>query len=364
MFDSLNIEPESFGLDISDLSLKFVKLEKKKKFFNLSFYTTISVKPGIIEGGKIKDKEAFIAILKTAREKIIKSGFKNSNVIASLPENKAFFQVVKMPKMSKEELKTAIPFEAENYIPLSSNDAYFDFEIISQDKGLLDVLVVAVPKEIVDSYLYCLKEVGFVVQALEIESQAIARALIRGKKIPPTLIIDFGRSITSLIFFSGKSIKFTCSIPFSSSDITEVISREMNESFNKAEKMKIKYGLEIGKRKEPNKALENKKVVKIIEEIVSDLAKQIERYIDYYQDHTYGTNHSSEKKVEKVVLCGGGANLKGLDDFLELKLGIPVEKGNPWVNILPSPLREVPEISYEDSLGYTTALGLAIRGEK
>ena len=38
--------------------------------------------------------------------------------------------------------------------------------------------------------------------------------------------------------------------------------------------------------------------------------------------------------------------------------------GNPWVNILPEPLKEVPELSYEKSLSYTAALGLALRAQK
>lgn len=47
-----------------------------------------------------------------------------------------------------------------------------------------------------------------------------------------------------------------------------------------------------------------------------------------------------------------------------MELKVPVELGNPWINILPKPLKEVPELPYEKSLGYTTALGLALRGTR
>ena len=70
------------------------------------------------------------------------------------------------------------------------------------------------------------------------------------------------------------------------------------------------------------------------------------------------------KEAEKIFLCGGGANLKGLTNFLSLELKIPVELGNPWTNILPEPLREVPELPYEKSLAFTTTLGLSLRGIK
>jgi len=64
------------------------------------------------------------------------------------------------------------------------------------------------------------------------------------------------------------------------------------------------------------------------------------------------------------LLCGGGANLKGLSELLALELKIPVEIGNPWVNILPEDQKEVSGLSTEKSLGYAAALGLALRGTK
>jgi Tfp pilus assembly PilM family ATPase len=61
------------------------------------------------------------------------------------------------------------------------------------------------------------------------------------------------------------------------------------------------------------------------------------------------------------MLCGGGANLKGLPQFLSERLKIPVVCGNPWVNILKPPIKSIPELSYQESLTYVTALGLALR---
>jgi hypothetical protein len=46
---------------------------------------------------------------------------------------------------------------------------------------------------------------------------------------------------------------------------------------------------------------------------------------------------------------------------LASSLNTKVEIGNPWVNILKEEIKEVPDISFENSLGYTTALGLALK---
>lgn len=179
-------------------------------------------------------------------------------------------------------------------------------------------------------------------------------------------MIDFGKTRTSLIIFSGYSIRFTTTIPISSQKLTESIAESLKVDLPEAEKLKLKHGLEITERKrEPN---DSKKTVrrKIFEAMVpalTDLTGQIKRYVNYYQSHAdRSPSLSNGKRIEKILLCGRGANLKGLLDFFSFELKIRAELGNPWINILPQPLREVPEISFEESLGYTTALGLALRG--
>ncbi len=363
--DFLNIEPESFGIDISDLSLKVIKLERKGRFLSLDSWGEIKIEPGIIEGGEIKNEEALVEVIKKGIENVRGKKLKSRNVIVSLPENKAFFQIIKMPKMNKKELESAVPFEAENYIPMPANDVYLDFEIISnyyENSESLNVLVVAIPRKIVDSYLSCLRKSGLNVQALEIESEAITRALIKNKISPfPVLIIDFGRSITSFIFFAGRSIQFTCSVPISSSDVTEAIAGALGVNLIEAEKIKLKYGFNARKKSslENNKS---RKIIKATRPILMDLAEQIRKYINYYQTHASKMGFSAQKeKIEKIILCGRGSNLKGLKNFLSLEIKIPVELGNPWLNILAEPLKEVPGLSYEESLGYVTALGLALR---
>jgi len=358
----LTLKPESFGLDFSDLSLKIVKLKKKGKFFSLASWGEIKIKPGVIEEGEIKNETALVEIIKEGLNKVKGEKLKTRNVIASLPEKKAFLQVIQMPKMKKEELKTAVLFEAENYIPIPVERVYLDFQLVApvhDHLDHLDILIAALPKKTVDPHLSCLKKAGLFPQALEVESQSISRALIKNGVSPfPLFMIDFGRSRTSFIIFSGYSLRFTSSIPISSQKLTEAISRTLGVDLVRAEKLKLRYGLRSSKE-----TIKNKKNSEAITPILIDLVEQIKKYISYYHTHS-GHEHLSPdgEGIKKILLCGRGANLIGLADFISSELRIPVELGNPWVNILPEPLKEVPELPFEESLGYTAALGLALRG--
>lgn len=345
MIELLSLEPEAFGLDISDLSLRIAKLKKRGKFFSLVSWGEAKIKPGIIEHGEIKNEDVLSEIIKQALVKIKGERIKTKYLIASLPEKKAFLQVIEMPKMKEEELKTSVPFEAENYIPLPIEKVYLDFQIVpySNQTDHLDVLIAALPRKTVDPYVSCLRKTGLIPVALEVESQSIARAVVKNEISPFTLlIIDFGRSTTSFIVFSGYSPRFTSSIPISSQKLTEAISKTLKLSLNEAEKLKIKHGLK------------DEKGLKAMTPLLIDLIGQAKKCIDYH--------HSYNGGIKKILLCGNGANLKGLSAFISSELKITVELANPWMNILPSSLKEVPGLSFKESLGYTTALGLALRG--
>lgn len=368
MLQFLSLKPESFGLDISDLSLKIIKLKKRGKKFYLASFGEEKIEPGIIEGGEIKNEEKLAEILKEATKKVKGEKLNTKYVVASLPEEKAFLQVIQMPQMSEEDLKSAVLFEAENYIPLPIDQVYLDSQIIPpvfDHLEKLEVLIAAVPKKIVDSYLSVLKKVNLKPIAFEIESQAIARALIKNEKTEfPVLIIDLGATRTSFIIFVKNSIRFTCSIPVSSIHFTEIIAKNLNISFSEAEELKKKYGLEQRteiKLKEQKIKKERGKIFEALIPVLVDFVQQVKKYLDFYETHfQISTSTLTEKKIKKIILCGGGANLKGLVEFLNLELKIPVELGNPWINVFPDK-KEIQGMSFEQALSFTTAIGLAQR---
>lgn len=354
MLDYLDLKPQAFGIDISDFSLKIIKLEKRGGFLSLASFGEKAIKPGIVQEGEIKNSQALVEILREAYKEVQGKKLTTKYVVVSLPEEKAFLQVIQMPKMKEEELKKAVRFEAENYVPLPIDKVYLDSQIVVpvvNHLDHLDALITALPQKTVDPYVIALRQSGLKPLVLEMESQAISRALIKGgRTLKPVLLIDLGASNTRISIFAGNSLRFTSSISFSCRKLTEVIAEAAQITFEKAEKLKIKTGL--GEQE-------------ILKPTLAELAVEIEKHIEYYQSYSAHEHLASAGKgVDKIILSGGGANLKGLSDFLSVQLKLPVELGNPWVNIMPSPIKEVPEIPYSESLRYTTALGLALRGLK
>lgn len=360
MLEFLNINRPAFGLDISDLSVKAVQLKKKRGGFSLSSFGEFQVPAGVIERGQIKKEKELADILKKIKSEVQGEKIQTPYVIASLPEEQAFLQMIQLPAMSRDELESAVRFEAENYVPYSLDTMVMDFatvEPVVNHLNHVDVLLAALPKETVDLYVSVLKAAGLTPVALEIESSAVARALIQNQTAPvPVLVVDLGATRTSFIVFAGYSVRFTVSIAVSSFQLTQSIARTMNIQIEEAEAMKHRYGLE-----EPD-SISGKKVFEALIPPLGDLALQIKKHISYYESHS-GHEHlqRSAPTIQKVILCGGGANLRGLAQFLVQELHEEVGIGNPWINILPTSLTELPPLSFAESLRYTTALGLALR---
>jgi len=357
MFRFLTLQDEAFGLDINDLSLKIAKLKKGSRGFVLTSFNEVKIPLGVMEDGAIKDEAALSKIIKSACDTVKGKKLKTKYVVASLPEGKSFLQVIQMPKMSEEELKLAVPLEAENYIPMPIDEVYLDFQVIPPIKDYfnhLEVLIVAMPKKVVDSYATCFKKAGLIPIVFEVESEAIARALVK-KEIDSSLLIliDFGENHTNFIVFSGRSIRFTCSIPISSAFLTKAISESLKINFNEAEKMKIEYGL-TGKKN----SVEAERVCQIISRTLEDLIAQIKKYINFYREHSSYEYLLENGKTEKILLCGGGSELKGLSDFMSKKLKTTVELGDPFINFLQ---KKPKNIIKKNPIFFTTAIGLALR---
>jgi len=349
------INLQSFGLDISDKFLRIIKLARKRDNLVLESFGKTKIPIGIVEKGEIKTPQKLAVIIKQALKEINGKKIKTKYVTLSLPEEKSFLDVFKIPILKKEETEETIKFEIENYIPLEIEQVYFDFEKIKMkdnQKKYQEILIAAAPKKIVDPYLETLKQAGLRPLALEIECLSTVRALIKkNAKLESLLIIDIGEDKTSFIIFSGGSLRFTSTIPISSQTLTEAISKNLNIKLDKAELLKSEEGL-IGK----------KDVFDAMIPCLTDLTEQIKNHLAYYHSHNTEEKESKgSKKLEKILICGSGANLKGLVNFLSSSLKIEVEIGNPWVNILKEEIKEVPKLPFKKSLGYTTALGLALK---
>lgn len=342
----------AFGLDLSDRSLKIVQFKKQGDELSLSCFIKKDIPEGLVQGGLIKKEEELVDILKSSLKEIGGGALKNKRVVCNLPEEKVFIRVIQLPSMKKEEIAGAVHWEAEAHIPLSANEVYIDWQVIEPITNHLDhidILIAAVPRDLVRSYSSFLKKGGLQPIALEPESVAVVRSLIKSDN-KPTIIVDLGATGTNFVVFSAGAIRFTSHIRISGQLLRDAIAKDLKVNKKEAQQLKFKIGLDETKEKG--------KVYRALKPVIDDLIKQISEYIDFYHDNTAHV-HAPKKKIEQVLLCGGDSLLINLPSYLEQELKIPVEVASPLKNILTAGTKSK-TFSKRDALTYNTAIGLAL----
>ncbi len=359
--DIINFSGKIFGLDISDLSIKLVQLERNGNREGIRSHSIVPVPENAINDSDIIKKDQ---VINSIREAVRKSGPQRVNtkkVICSIPESKAFLRIITIPRVKEEEAREAVKWEIEASIPLSIDQVYFDWQFLDGDyscheveeaekskgKGQ-NVLTIAVAKEVVDGFVEVIEGAGLEVYGLELESIASARSLIPSETSfdQVSLIVDLGAKRTSFILAEGTVPYFTSSIPFSGETMTDAISKYLGIKIEEAEKMKIARGIADDK---------DAAIRGAVGPLLENLTTEISKSIDFYKDMTKG-----KREIKKIILSGGAANLKGMVPYLSKKMNREVEMGDPWNNLNLG--HKLPIIDKENCISYATAIGLAMRG--
>ncbi|MBI2356201.1 MAG: pilus assembly protein PilM [Candidatus Doudnabacteria bacterium] len=193
-----NKKIKAFGLDISDASIKLMSLKPHEQSLIPEAFTNVPLPPKIINNHLIASEQRLAESINYALSKAGKLDTKY--VVASLPEARSFVRLLNMAKMSDSEIEGAIPWELEQDIPMPVDQVYLDWEVVSKSDDKLAVLVAATQKDYVDSLIDTLKLARLKPVALELESQAVARCLIRRQDAAETvLILDIASVQTSFI---------------------------------------------------------------------------------------------------------------------------------------------------------------------
>lgn len=300
MTEFISVNPKSFGLEIGNSSLKLAKVRKKLGSFRLVSFNESNLSKGIIEKGEVKKEKELVESIKklisgTRGEKI-----DTKYVSLSIPEEKVFIKVIKMPYMTGKELETAVYFEAENHIPLEINKMYLDFEILKKDKTSKEILIMAVPKNIIDSYLSVLEKSGLKPIIFESESSSSCRSLAKDKD--SFFLVDIKKDKVIFSVFKKGFVRFSVS------SYRDVLSKS--------------------------------------------IVDETKEYLDYYP---------SEKEIEKIVVSGSEKDLKeAQNNFLE-SFGKKVHFENSSFNILIPEKKEFSDILNKLS-NYASVFGVALKG--
>jgi len=325
--DQFGQEKSVIGIDVGASSVKVIQMA------DIDGKRAI-IKSALVDiGGVPGSQEEALASLKTA---LIGLDTTNAKMVAIVNCPETCTRKIISPQMPKKELVQAVRWEAKNTIPFSVDDALMDYEILGEvsDKNIrkLMVAVAAAPKRTVNKLVTLLTKAGLEISALIPVSLGLQNLLEadEGLRQGIVAVVEMGASLTELNIYRDGRLAFSRKLPVAGRDITKALTTTLMSSQGKvelsvpeAEKIKKEQGIPSG---EGTELVDGKilpvQILSLVRPCVEQLAEEIERSFDFFREESHGG------QVSKIILTGGGANLKGLVSALRNELGVDIEVGD------------------------------------
>ena len=211
------------GLDIGTSRVKLVELTARGASVELTRAAVELTPVDAIRDGKVVQPEQVAAVIKKG---LALGHFRPGEVVAAIAGQGVVVRHVQFPKMPEEELREALKWEGQKYIPFPMEEAVVDFELIhgvaDPEVASMEVMLVAAQRSIVDSHLAAIELAGLRVVAVDVQPFTVLRALRYeppGAVRPPTAgngivaYVDIGAGTTDIVIAEGEILRFTRIVP-------------------------------------------------------------------------------------------------------------------------------------------------------
>ena len=344
------------GIDLGHYSIKAVQIERSVTGWKVTKSASIPTPSDCIKDGVVVDSMAVTAAVK---QLLRESGIHATNAHIAVSGGSVVVRTVRIPKMPEATLRKSIKFEASRYVPSSVEDSYVEFEILGDaDETQMDVMVVAAPKDIVESRVQACEAAGLEIESVDVQAFAMYRSLIEADKehdwsTSTIAMVDIGASMTNVSVIQKGMFSMTRSIPNGGNVLTEALKNYFKLSDEDAEAGKAQ--LNVADLIDAEKPKENPPL-RVLQPHLDDLIREIRRSLNYYQSQLGDT--AADKQVTHVMITGGGAKLPGLAEYAEHKLGIKTVAAHVFEN--PRFIHADSEMEC-DGFDLSIASGLAMR---
>jgi type IV pilus assembly protein PilM len=342
------------GIDIGNSSIKIVELKVQNNKPFLSNYAWMDLR--LAEGLRMDEEVWTLSLKKIIQEEKIKG----KKAYVAIPSAGSLIVLFELPEMAKEDLDQAVKFEAHKYVPVfSMEDVIISWEALESSAQSLPaksnvvsdmdkkpdkttkILLVAASKNRVVKCEKVVKDVGLKLESIEVENFALTRSLV-GNDQGNFVIVEIGSIVCSIILVEKGIIKASRNIDVGGEDVTKIISNSLQIDKQKAERMKLSgddfFNSDLGIN------------FSFLEVVIVEIKKVL---YNYYK--TEDVNH-----LNGIILSGGTAGLKGLDNYFSQLLKVKTFIGNPLSRVEYD--HRLEPILSKEKTKFSVAIGLALRG--
>ena len=340
-----NRQKPMVGLDIGSSSIKVVQVERHGTEALLKDFGSAELLPEAIVDGEIMDRQLVVETLQNLFES---KRIKTRSVASAVSGRAVIVKKIQMDRMTPEDAREAINWEAEQHVPYDINEVCLDFQILegNSDPKHMEVLLVAAKREMLVSYSDLIREAGLSPLVLDVDAFAVQNVLSLNYDFAPeevVAMVDVGSEISNINIVKNGIPLYTQDLSLGGANFVDMVQKTFNLSQAEAEaavrgEEKVEFDMN-----------------NVIREVAEELAMGIERSILYLQ-----TSGETEQ-LSRILLTGGGVRIPGLVPYLQERHASPVEVADPLRRVQYDPALFGDKRPEEVAPSLTVGLGLALR---
>ena len=339
------------GLDITTSSIKLIELTMGGGQYRVEAYAAEPTPTNAMNEKTLVDPEA---VGEAIRRAVKRSGAKSHEVAIAISGDAAITKVIQMPRgLRDSDLEAQVEMQADQYIPFPMDEVSYDFEVLGQsekDNDSVDVLLVASRSENVEQRRAAVAAAGLTARIVDVEAFALENACrLMTHQMPDggidhcVAVVDFGASNTTFSVLRNLKVIYTRDFAFGGQQLTEEIMRTYGLSMEEAGRAKKEGGLPGNFQAE------------VLDPFIDDMTQQVSRSLQFYL-----ASGSGREQPDKILICGGCANIAGVADVVQSRVGISAERGDPLGQMKLSSRARAQAVQ-RDAPALLTACGLALR---
>ena len=321
------------SVDIGAQSIALVVGKKVKNLYIIDDAFTIPTPPNCFSDGRITNIEALSGLIK---QYILEKNIKAKDLIFTLSSSGIITREIILPAKKSDNLESMINFEISQYLPVDLSQYIVEYKYLEEfeEDGVKKsrILVAAVQKSVVDGYYELANMLGLNPVAMDISSNAIAKLMLDAtavnqesyNSLDTIATIDIGHASLNITILNEGRIGLSRIITQGSSAIDKCIADKFEIPMIEAEKIKLE---ELDLDPDAELTPSGVKQLESIEYTINEWIRDIERIIMFYE------SRNANKKVGSVFIYGGGSNMKGLAQFMQKSMNIPIYSLNIVNNI-------------------------------
>ena len=338
------------GIDISSTSVKLLELSRSGGKYRVEGYAVEPLPPNSVVEKNITDAELVGEAIGRAAAKCAS---KTKTAACAVAGSAVITKVITMPaELSEDEMESQIQIEADQYIPYPLEEISLDFQVLQASENepdKVDVMLAASRSDNVDMRVAALGVGGLQAKVVDVEAFALENAVQllgeNDQRIGDShilAIMDVGAATSTLSVLEDFRIIYTREQQFGGRQLTDEIQRRYGLSYEEAGLAKRQGGLPDNYEPE------------VLDPFMESMAQEVNRALQFFY------SSSQVGAVDHVVIAGGCASIKSIDELINSKIDTSVTTANPFKNMSISSRVKADALA-NDAPAMMIPCGLALR---